>query len=906
MTESAFEELLIRMEGESIDFKGKDYPNLVDEVKKVDFIKDTICMVNTPREGPAYLMTGVKKSTNGQPQLWGIDAHPDDADLQSQFTDWVQPHPRFHYEAVQYRGRDFGVIEIPAAQLGPCYPIRDYGNVLRRKTLYFGRGSKNDVAEPAECHKIIAWFEQAGRAAGPVDSEEGPPWDAFRRAVSAFDSSRRFVLFSTPMGDYEPTVLGPLGRLPWTAVFDFDSNSDQGGLLRAVKPTLEARRSLHYVTLGQAPVSDPARGTMWFFALGLAGRPESLVLGDCRKWRRVYRKEIQDQLERVFREVSPAPMTCVVLAYGSEFVDHLKFTLERAQEIFGEAADFTLVTDVRDVVEELARDLGASLFSIPMTHLSHGLANLALNDESNDGHGVDLPSSSGIPITPEASRLRWLQAEVDLVGINASEVPPQGREVGKDFLRGAPIAWCDLANHIDVERTKADKLKRILDEALRRRQAVRVNLYHAPGAGGTTLAHRLLWNYRRSYPCAILRQCNSPPETVARLEFLASETGQCVLLLVDGARVAERQVDDLYTLVRSRQFPMVFLQSLRRDQPQEERQRSIYLEAELDVAERNRFAVALSRQVPAKQKELEELSLSTDPRKHTAFYFGLQTFGSDFLGLEPYVRERLSALSDVQREIIVFMSLAHHYAQRTIPQQAFAPRLGLPQSRPIKLDRILPSEALDLLVKVDEDRGGWRPAHELVASEILIQLLIPGGGDRRNWRQRLSVWAEQFAVFCRGDDSVGGEELLEVVRRTFVYRDNRDDLGTERSSSARFAKLIEDIPSHEGQLECLRSLVEVYPEEPHFLAHLGRFYYLIEKDYHRALEIIDRAIAQQPDDHVLHHMRGMAVRSQVYQPYRTRSRCSRPLIWLRRRAPRSRRPASLPRTTSMATSVRPR
>jgi hypothetical protein len=230
-----------------------------------------------------------------------------------------------------------------------------------------------------------------------------------------------------------------------------------------------------------------------------------------------------------------------------------------------------------------------------------------------------------------------------------------------------------------------------------------------------------------------------------------------------------------------------------------ERQRSIYLESELDAAERNRFAVALSRQVPAKQKELEELSLSTDPRKHTAFYFGLQTFGSDFLGLEPYVRERLSSLSDVQREIMVFMSLAHHYAQRTIPQQAFAPRLGVPPSQPIKLDRILPSEALDLIVKVDEDRGGWRPAHELVALEILIQLLIPGGGDRRNWRQRLSAWAEQFAVFCRADDPVAGYELFEVIRRTFVYRDNRDDLGTERSSSARFAKLIDDIPSHEGQ-----------------------------------------------------------------------------------------------------------
>ena len=349
------------------------------------------------------------------------------------------------------------------------------------------------------------------------------------------------------------------------------------------------------------------------------------------------------------------------------------------------------------------------------------------------------------------------------------------------------------------------------------------------------------------------------------MEFLASETAQCVLLLVDGARVAERQVDDLYTLVRSGQLPVVFFQSLRRDQPQEERQRSIYLESELDAAERNRFAVAMSRQVPAKAKELEELSLSTDPRKHTAFYFGLQTFGSDFLGLEPYVHRASVVLERRPAGDRCIHVPGPPLCPEEYPTTGIRDATRRFPNRQIKLDRILPSETLDLLVKVDEDKGGWRPAHELVALEILIQLLIPEGGDRRNWRQRLSVWAEKFAVFCRGDDPVAGEELLEVVRRTFVYRDNRDDLGTERSSSARFAKLIDDIPSHEGQLECLRSLIELYPEEPHFLAHLGRFYYLIQKDYPRALEVIDRAIAQQPEDHVLHHMRGMAVRSQIYE-----------------------------------------
>jgi hypothetical protein len=505
MKESEFEQLLMRMEGESIDFKAKDY-DLADEAKKVGFIKDMICMVNTPREGPAYIVAGVKKSTNGQPQLWGIDAHPDDADLQSQFIDWVQPHPRFHYDAVQYQKREFGVIEIPTVQLGPCYPIREHGNVLRSKTLYFRRGSKNDAADPAECHKIITWFEQAGRKAGPVDSEADLPWDEFCAAVSSFDPSRRFVLISTPMSDHDSALLESLGRFPWTAVFDFDSNSDRTGLLKAVKPTLESRRSVHYVTRGQDAISDPSRGTIWFFARGLDGRPDSLVHGDSKKWRGAYRKEIQGQLERICREVSPASITCLVLAYGSEYVEHLKFTLERAEEIFQESADFTVVTDVRDVMEELALGLGARLFTIPIAQLGHGLARLAPSGSLTGERDVELPSSSGLPITPDAHDLRWLEEEMDLIGINASELPPEGREIGRDFLRGAPVSWCDLANHIDVERTKAENLKRILDAELKRRHAVRINLYHAAGAGGTTLAYRMLWDYRRSYPCAVLNE----------------------------------------------------------------------------------------------------------------------------------------------------------------------------------------------------------------------------------------------------------------------------------------------------------------------------------------------------------------------------------------------------------------
>src|SRR5262249_33386236 len=158
--------------------------------------------------------------------------------------------------------------------------------------------------------------------------------------------------------------------------------------------------------------------------------------------------------------------------YGSEHVDYLRYILERAEEIFQESADYTIVTDVRDVMEDLARDLGASLFAIPITQLGHGLARLAPSKEATRNREVELPSSSGVPITPDASKLRWLEEEIDLVGMNTSELAPEGREIGKDFLSGAVIAWCDLAHHIDVERTKTGILRRILDTELKRRHAV--------------------------------------------------------------------------------------------------------------------------------------------------------------------------------------------------------------------------------------------------------------------------------------------------------------------------------------------------------------------------------------------------------------------------------------------------
>ena len=102
--------------------------------------------------------------------------------------------------------------------------------------------------------------------------------------------------------------------------------------------------------------------------------------------------------------------------------------------------------------------------------------------------------------------------------------------------------------------------------------------------------------------------------------------------------------------------------------------------------------------------------------------------------------------------------------------------------------------------------------------------------------------------------------MLAIVQRTFYYRANDEMLGTERSATRQFAPIFDDIPVREGRLEVLRALTEAYPEEAHFWAHLGRFYAMEMRHYPDAVKYVDHALSLQPEDSVLHHMKGMALR----------------------------------------------
>ena len=868
MTKDTFIELIQRAEFETLDFKA-DYYDLSRSRNK--FIKDIVAMANTPRDHSAYIVLGVRWTPDSGTDVVGMTKQIDDTELQDAFGSCpVQPTPRFTYTPLIIENKSVGVIEIPIQRQGPYTPVKDFAahskktgttgrdEGLQAGAIYYRRGTQNTRAIGTELIRIVNWFPSSD--IGTPESG-AVPWPQFVEAVSGFAEDLTFLLAVDRMS---PDMSGPisgLGLAPWRTVIDFDPNSESSGLLRLIGGTLSRHRVIHRVVRGQRQIhSDP--GTHWFFARGLSGLEDTLCGGDFRVWLRTYKRELGRQLEYIAGSVSPSAVVAVVLWSEVDLHRELRTLLEEIYGAFGELVEIVVVCDHTDqTIGNAVESIGAKLIVMSRRSLVHGLAvhYADLTGESDDG--CVLPSASGAPIKLERSDWLWIREDVELIH---RSMGMSGDDDAGAYRRGADISWRNLQLRHDCDRGVTASLRARVESDLRRRQTVRVNLYHAPGSGGTTVGRRIAWDLRNAYPVGILhgRVARGAAE---KIEKVAALTESSVLIVVDGGQHSEREIDDLYEFLKANHTPVVLLQVLRRFRaPQLGGARQFRLETALTNDEADRFRVAYTDAVPGKRNELLEVAAHISGLRRSAFFFGLTAFEQNFRGLQTYVRERMVGITPVQLRILIYIAIAHYYGQQSIPAQAFAVVLGLPRSRNLRIAEIFSGKTVPAIDLLAQSGGGeWRTAHQFIALEIMRQAYAVSGEEQRiQWKQALSRWGKDFADFCDGSERPASDRLLELVRRVFIYRDNAEVLGTERAALSQFAQFIEDIPSSHGKVDVLRHLAHRFPYEPHIHAHLGRLLSL-SGEHTEALQHVDYAISLQRDDHLLHHMRGMVLRQSI-------------------------------------------
>ncbi len=226
--------LLNRHEDETLDFKASVY-DLSDGRQKRNFAKDLASLSNTPREGEAYIVLGVKKQLDGSFTLHGIDKVLDDADLQNVASSLLEPNLRFIYYSIWHGDVLLGLITIPPSQEFPVVPKRTIDEGFTKGTIYFRRGSQNSEASIQEQARIWDWFRGRSRP-----TSQNPLGDSLGLTRNQLTNSSAYGFADTTgtLGrslDAEALLLGPIQALDLTSTVEEAGNLTESSPLDAVR-----------------------------------------------------------------------------------------------------------------------------------------------------------------------------------------------------------------------------------------------------------------------------------------------------------------------------------------------------------------------------------------------------------------------------------------------------------------------------------------------------------------------------------------------------------------------------------------------------------------------------------------------------------------------------------------------
>ena len=894
--------LLQRPESETLDFKATGYGFPRDSAasgapkdeRKRNFVKDLASLANTPRSEDAHLVLGVGQKPDGTMGLWGLegpDREVDDADLQSIARGLLNNCPRFLYEVVDYDGVFLGLVTIPPDLSTPCTPSQTIDKGFRENVIYYRSGSQNAEAV-AEDEKARIWRHWLGGTTPSSDDENKfvspPAWEQYLAQVAHLESSgvRHILLVDAGFDDLTSHLAG-LGTGPWSAVLDFDPHSDAQGILSHAKANIQQRRVLKLRTKGDPPRDSDlsARSMTWYFVRGLDGREESLPRSDIQnpflEWRRAYGQLLNEEFERWAAQLSPQEVYVTVLWNDAALNDYLNAVLERIDSVFNAGsvvaryafvtADMASCHDLTDLYSQADDDTGGRPIEMGPDLFARAVEQHVAGT-TGDPEKTTVPAAGGVTLELEPDLANRVAEDVEVVsiGVQSATADPDV----SSFLRGGTVTWLALDLQKDAQRT----ITQDIEEAVRSdlgadnngpRRTRRLNLYHRPGAGGTTVGRRIAWDFHKQFPTGLLRRF-SPNSTVEHLALLHGQTRLPVLLIADGANITERELDDLFDEAQARRLPVVMLNVRRRLERQKRAERAFDLDSTLDSDEVRRFADTLSTDIDSQSRkdELAAWVKNRDRRQPTPVYLALTAYEDEFHGLDAFVGARIAALDPQRRDALLFAAIADYYGQRGVSSRALRKLLGLESREYSDLRKLFGDSTAELLINEPDDR--WRIGHSLVAEELIHQVLSPGeGSDPRAWRNRLADAGAKFIRFCRGSaQAVVSDEMRDLVAAVMVARDGSEFLGTAREARNDFSWFVEDVPNLQAQHRVLGELVSAnaFPDEHHFWLHLCRLRWMRLQDFDLALDAAERAVdLSDGRDPLVMHQRGMVRRGQIYR-----------------------------------------
>ena len=792
-----------------------------------------------------------------------------------------------------------------------------------------------------------------------------PRWGEWKKLESDCQAFDRFkvqhILIASAVPQSEYKFVGTLRKIPWRSVIDLDPNSEESGLFKAFgreeknqaqndlwvpnskeeeRPSLDdlwVPESILELNSGNLASAINWRRCPWLFANGRtkdteANQPKASFKEWKRKWLSACSHFLKVLVENLDQH---RPVVTFVLPFEGESVQYIRALLTRLDEELSSRSksvthlvinsserdcnDDDLYADVCNIVK---------LYRLPSNLIAFGVM-LSLgcappNSKAMPTDRVGLPvhlKKQEFLFLSEYLTLLHSTCENDQLGPNLEALSDEKRDElieqhRTDFLSGHAISFLSLAHDHDARRKDLETFRSCIQKHLDMEPvapSIVIELVHSPGAGGSTLARRTLWDLRNEYPCAIVKQGMTADEDefisvlCERIMALEALCRAAPLILLDGEssvfrrsslsrQIAERVSSqggkaailhclrgvEISKFAKEKSSYISFVLKNKLAREEEKRFKDKYVLAKKD----NDHSTQSSRAWGSKVKSAWRHSPSR------VFHFPLCAFLEEFKEkMEDIVSSSVDELDRTETQVLRFVALIQKYGGRSVPA-ALVFKLFLQDSCEQRrrmfygnsedsiesfscspsYDEIYESlsQGLRLLLvqgKTLEIRGEeyvtYDLQHVVVADSVLKKLL----GSGRAYYLHLEQYLEELLDI----ETLGKVEEKDVGIFEDVFLHNKD--GDHRMS---FAILVEMLKSHttpESAGRLLKKAASLFPSA-RFYSHVGRYFiYCQPLNYDEAKDMITAgfmALKRNESKVVLHDTLGLLYRTRMSESVKQR------------------------------------
>lgn len=694
----------------------------------------------------------------------------------------------------------------------------------------------------------------------------------------AFENSIQVVVVTDKCHSSDLEHLDFLKEMTLFAVLDFDPESDVNGTCSFYRRDRVA--NLHYPCMYTSQDSVTAiigklnlfKQTSWIFCNGrLDEEDESNKPLTPSEWLKKRSGEINNTISLLFQsDLLCKDRLLVVFLLHSAVTDisnpiletfcAVYRSLEGVDKMLCICKNNTIFSHWRTLIESRCKEdiTSKCIYELNLNEISSTIKNLKGPQTQSSRRFLPSTGSSSVLLAKKDEELMTVldilcENECENTEIETTDSFKEfKREIEEDFYRGGQVSWWNFyfsENRDGLPFIKRDKYNELYDLITPVQgytyPCVMISLFHHPGCGATTLAMHVLWNLRRKFRCAVVKNnmaTNNEVATQVMKLFMygkAEEQSEYtpVLLLVDNWDDVEDLKQCILASVRKRQSSVIviILNCERTQFPGEScrtsRLSNVFITNKLSTQEQNLFS--------------EKLQKLKDYHKMPETFYAFMIMTNNFS--EAYITNLVSNIvkdldiTTQQGRLFSFLALLNTYVNGSYILLSLCEELVGILHRGIRNaqfkqetldDKMRPCSTL-MITFTAEEHGTYQAVrflHQMIAKKCLEFLT-----------QKYKVSLSEITInllFCDKlyKSYMGRDFLLQNIHSMLITRQRKEG-GDDKNTL--FSPLIEDIDKEKGPEkvgEILERAISRFARSATIPQALARHFYLKEKNFESALK----------------------------------------------------------------------